>query len=156
MLAVDGTKTRLTDRYTRDPSWSPDGKKIAFIQYTADNGVGTLMTMNRDGTDQQPVLVRGDPVPATVTVTWAPNARIAAVAGLDCGGGIRQWGIYVLDGRGGCFAVADDLGQGNPDVALIKHLCGRPAASWPSSIGRSKSRVLTTARASTSPTRRAP
>ena len=75
------------------------------------------MTMNRDGSDQRPFLVGAAPVAATITAAWAPSSRLAAVAGLDCGDGIRQWGIYVLDFSGACSSAASDLEAGNPNPA---------------------------------------
>ena len=48
------------------------------------------------------------------------------MAGLDCGDGIRQWGIYVLDFSGACSSAASDLEAGNPDIPLVKHLSWSP------------------------------
>ena len=90
-------------------------RTIAYIQYPPGNGVGTLMTMSSDGSNKQPVLVHGAEVTTTIAVTWAPTADIAAtkadgalavVAGLDCGSGYRQYGIYLIKVDGSCTTVA--------------------------------------------------
>jgi TolB protein len=58
------------------PSWSPDGKKIAFMTWR--NGRTEIFTMNADGSDQKKLLnvERGD----AVDPRWSPDgSRIAFV-----------------------------------------------------------------------------
>lgn len=78
--------------FDSDPSWSPDGTKIAFERL--NNGVRSVFVMNSDGTGVEPL--------AGVTTSnfdprWSPDGtKIVFAAGKANGG------IYVenLDGSG--------------------------------------------------------
>jgi len=55
---ADGTGvTQLTDEapnYAREPTWSPDGKNIAFVKFSS-TGTSDIWTMNADGSGQTSV-----------------------------------------------------------------------------------------------------
>jgi TolB protein len=52
----------------RDPSWSPDGSKIAWGMYGSSNNTSSgIWTMNKDGTNQKQI-VRGGGYPS-----WSPD-----------------------------------------------------------------------------------
>ena len=55
LLAGGGTATRLTDEYldARQPSWSPDGTRVAFQGYA--DGVWHVYVMNADGSNARAV-----------------------------------------------------------------------------------------------------
>ena len=57
--------TRLThnpggDEWASSPSWSPDGKHIAYRQATPPNGLTTIYVMRPDGTRQVPLVLGAD------------------------------------------------------------------------------------------------
>ena len=52
------------------PSWSPDGKKIAFVSIRA--GVSQIFVMNADGTDVRQ-LTNGNA--ENIHPTWAPDSQ---------------------------------------------------------------------------------
>jgi len=47
---VDLTNTSANDI---EPSWSPNGAKIAFVSYGDHTGTGSVYVMNSNGTGQQ-------------------------------------------------------------------------------------------------------
>ncbi len=71
---VNGTgRTQLATDFTdaRDPAWSPDGTKIAFVGTRAGETGARLYVMDADGTDVEKVFDRSgvdDP-------TWSPDGR---------------------------------------------------------------------------------
>ena len=62
------------------PSWSPDGRRIAFVGCTScsTTGTGGVYVMNLDGTGRRLVARDGD------SPTWSPNGRTIAYRG-TCG-----------------------------------------------------------------------
>jgi TolB protein len=74
-INVDGTRlTQLTDSpaYEFDPSWSPDGARIAFR--TERSGETEIWLMNADGTDQHRLT-------AGLSPAWSPDGSLIAFAG---------------------------------------------------------------------------
>ncbi len=58
VMNSDGTnQTRLTNNAVAntEPSWSPDGAKIMFVEYAANFSSSTVYTMNADGNGKTPV-----------------------------------------------------------------------------------------------------
>jgi len=80
-IRPDGSEFRnLTNDPSPDvgPSWSPDGKQLAFTSYRGDTrGAGQLYLMNADGTEPRPITPRkgweGDPV------WWPDGSRFVFV-----------------------------------------------------------------------------
>jgi Tol biopolymer transport system component len=96
-VQADGTGLKRispTDSFDRDPSWSPDGKRIAFSSREPNHRYGFIYTINADGSD--PVqLTRGrvcDLEPA-----WSPDGR--HIAFTRCKN--DRYDIYVMDADGG-------------------------------------------------------
>jgi Tol biopolymer transport system component len=85
-----------------NPTWAPDGERLAFV--TTRNGPGEIFVMNRDGTGQRSVAAIPDA--NLVDPRWAPTGdRIAFVAlpsaNPERGGPSKAQGIYVVDLRTG-------------------------------------------------------
>ncbi|MEA2432576.1 MAG: TolB protein [Actinomycetota bacterium] len=69
--------TRLTDNNTFDsaPSWSPDGKMIAFLRYTTDS-VASICVMQSDGSLQRTVVDLGHVASSatdSLSIGWSPD-----------------------------------------------------------------------------------
>lgn len=76
------------------PTWSPDGRRLAFVSWR--NGRGELFTMNTDGTGQERVVTM--PVGSTVDPRWSPAGdRLAFVHLPDDGAGAQRRIIYVAE-----------------------------------------------------------
>ncbi len=100
VMNADGSgQTRLTDNSATDasPSWSPDGRRIAFTSYR--DGNGEIYVMNADGSGQ----TRLTHISATdAAPSWSPDGRrIAFHSNRDW-----YWEIYVMN--------ADSFGQTRP------------------------------------------
>src|SRR5205807_2999907 len=84
VMNADGSgQTRLTNNSFRDdyPTWSPDGKKIAFLRESG--GVSSINLMDADGTNQKELtritLSSNYPYPyERFSLSWSPDgAKIA-------------------------------------------------------------------------------
>ena len=88
-----GNQTRLTDdpAYDTDPTWSPDGNRIAFVS-TRDGGNDHIYVMDFDGRN----LVKLTEELANRDPTWSPDgAKIAFTRKKE-----GHWQIYVMDADG--------------------------------------------------------
>ncbi len=90
-----------------DPAWSPDGKQIAFLRWSAieilgeqapPGGPGGLWVMDADGSNQRVVTARAGQ-PLASDVTWSPDGKwIAFVA---TGEGAEGRDVWVAPATGG-------------------------------------------------------
>lgn len=95
--ASGGSVTRLTTAALGDdgPSWSPDGKKIAFSSYR-DGAQAEIYVMNADGTNQTRLTDFADEAFHPGHPAWSPDGtRIAFTGTID-----GQQEIYVMDRDG--------------------------------------------------------
>ncbi len=94
MPALGGPATKLVDDATY-PTWSPDGKEIAFLS-TRDGDWRIWKIPVSGGEPQQ--LTRGDPNAFDYHPAWSPDGRWIAYASL--GTGFRN-GLFVVPAAGG-------------------------------------------------------
>jgi Tol biopolymer transport system component len=77
VMNADGSnQTRLTFSGGSMPSWSPDGRKIAFSRNNGNGG--EIWVMNADGSD--PIQLTSTPVADDISPTWSPDGSKIAFA----------------------------------------------------------------------------
>ena len=90
---------RLTNNGGQHPSWSPDGRYIAFLSASPLYAASSLYVMDSDGSNQRQLTnnVFNDPYGAPFA--WSPDGRhIAFISGRDSDN--RNYEIYVIDSDG--------------------------------------------------------
>lgn len=91
-LATDG----------RSPTWSPDGKSIAFVHISGDDGYDHISVMNADGTGLRP-LTEIDPG-GIYGVAWSPDGQRLAFS--KCLAGCN---LYAMNADGSGLRQITDL-----------------------------------------------
>lgn len=98
---LGGTSKKLLEGITFGPiSFSPDGKRFAFIRRYAPQGEDALMTANADGTGEQKLATQTFPDFFLSGASWSPDGKtIACPMGGFTGGYYRSVAvIQVADG----------------------------------------------------------
>jgi Tol biopolymer transport system component len=86
-LAVVGGEPRKLVEDANEGDWSPDGKRLAFVRWIANNGGTFVGLADADGT-QQKELVR---IPlALIHPRWSPDSRHVGLVEAANGGAIRS------------------------------------------------------------------
>jgi Tol biopolymer transport system component len=107
VMNVDGTGfSALTEtRNNSNPTWSPDGSKIAFT--STREGDSRIYSMNADGTNVQRLVANDPTILSEDYAAWSPDGtRVAFVGGTENGGG-----IYTATVQGGAVVpvLTNDL-----------------------------------------------
>jgi Tol biopolymer transport system component len=93
VMNADGSGQRNLTRHPANdfkPSWSPDGRRIAFVSDRDRNGPFEVYVMNAKGGDQRRVMrMKGG---GSTEPAWSPDGRRIAFAGND--------GLYVVNADG--------------------------------------------------------
>ncbi len=80
LTADAGSRTGVTVVYTA-PTWSPNGKRIAFVRFSADSsrtaGTAALLTARADGLDSETLFSSGSLRP--FYLCWSPDSRKLSV-----------------------------------------------------------------------------
>ena len=124
-LFLNGRKPRLLYKETSsasgfmlEPTWSPDGRRIAFA--STRSGTYAIWTIGLDGTLTQVTKTFG------VSPTWSPNGRRLAYSGLD---GIS---IIAREGRGNRVL----FNTSRPDEFPVWSPDGKWIAIWHAPVAR--------------------
>jgi dipeptidyl aminopeptidase/acylaminoacyl peptidase len=84
---LGGTPRRLTYRGGNNPSWSPHGKKLAFVRPVKGGGLPEIFLVGRDGRGLRRLTYRGGNNPA-----WSPDGKWIAF--------IRHGDLHVIRTNG--------------------------------------------------------
>jgi TolB protein len=130
----DGAPPRLLAVDARTPAWSPDGKQIAFVRLSGDDGYHRIFIMNADGTDQRPVTEFDSG--GIFGLSWSPDGKRLAFS--KCLQG--SCGIYTMkpDGSDWKTVTTTSTGTGtawSPDGKWISFTIDKYAGQqWVPSI----------------------
>jgi Tol biopolymer transport system component len=133
---------RLTkaDSQDRNPRWSRDGKKIAYVS-TGQDGIGTIMVMNADGSGQLKI---SDPASISVVsrISWSPDGSQIIFYASDDGkemSGNNKWALHSISSNGGKAQRLDAWRRdANPDWSRAESkiaIDGHKTGSWESDDG---------------------
>lgn len=121
MNAADGSDVKcLSDQIGFEPTWSPNGRKIAFTGLSASRFI--IFSMNSDGSGLQPLT---DNSSNPGSPTWSPDgSRIAFVSNSQ---------IYLMKANGGpatrwatIFSVSEVVWGSNNKIAYSADVYGYP------------------------------
>jgi serine/threonine protein kinase len=97
---VGGEPRRVADGLASEPSWAPDGRRIALTRASVPNGVpDTLLALSADGDDERKVALVTDA--ALLDVRWSPDGlEIGALTNLRTNFAAQQ-SIVAFDATSG-------------------------------------------------------
>ena len=145
--AKGGRATRITGLFddARQPTWSPDGKRIAFFAYR--DGNYDLYTVAPDGSDMRHVTdgLYDDRDPA-----WSPDGKALAFASDRAGAGPAAYHIWTVDVASGAVrqltagAGEDRMPSWSPDARDIafSSLRGTTMAIYATPVAGGAERLL--------------
>jgi TolB protein len=111
---ADGTNlTKLTDTkffLNTSPTWSPDGKKIAFVSNRAGNP--QIYTMGADGSGAKRVTFQGN---YNTTPAWSPRGDLIAFTARD---ERNAFDLFTVNFESGKFARLTQDASGNEEPAF--------------------------------------
>jgi Tol biopolymer transport system component len=113
VVNADGTGARAltTDhRYDDAVTWSPDGKKLAYISHLSDDRDWQIRVMRADGSGQHTVFTcTGSCRSGGYTLAWSPDGKEIALTVFLKGTGSTQR-IGLINAGGGGFRLLDTQG----------------------------------------------
>jgi Tol biopolymer transport system component/imidazolonepropionase-like amidohydrolase len=145
MPAQGGAAKAITDIFldARQPSWSPDGRRIAFQAYR--DSTWQIWTVNADGTDLKPVTSSAfdDREPA-----WSPDGRRIAFSS-DRGGSYDIWVLTLAGGDVQRITTAESnefmpSWRGADEVAYVSDRRDKPGIYAARAAGATASETLIT------------
>ena len=90
LLRADGSQTTIVENASQ-PSWSPDGMRLAFVRSPSGTGyVGAIWVSDADGSSARQLTIG---YPNDRSPVWSPSGRMLAF--------VRDDGIYVISAEGG-------------------------------------------------------
>lgn len=93
---LGGNPKKLIEDVDSMPTFSPDGKRFAFIRHVSNGGMDLLLTANADGTDIKTVLSSKDTTFDFInTPAWFPQSDKILVSAGNIVGGVNRGNFFV-------------------------------------------------------------
>jgi len=91
MPVLGGAPRQLSRDVDSAPSFSPDGKQLAFSRGVLNPTGNDVIVANADGTGERVLVHRGTFAPGNVAVSWSPDGKTLAFISPETRGNTGQW-----------------------------------------------------------------
>jgi len=149
---LPGQSQKITDHVNSVPTFSPDGKHMAFLRFDEAANKNRIMIADSDGSAERPLPVTGNDIPLLKYLVWSPDGKIIAANGIiqddnkqlyslfgfrpDDGTAIpltsERWrlirSVQWLPGNAGLIMTAIDRIGGNERIWLVSYPQGTAEA----------------------------
>jgi Tol biopolymer transport system component len=103
VMNSDGSnQTKIVEELgaSSSPTWSPDGRKIAFALSGPDDDSCTIFAMNADGSGDRTALTTLDGCYSINSLSWSPDGKKIAYEGSTTLNAVDIWVVDVADEQG--------------------------------------------------------
>ncbi|MCI0662673.1 MAG: winged helix-turn-helix domain-containing protein [Acidobacteria bacterium] len=129
---LGGTSRMVLDRVDSTITFSPDGKRFAFVRITAAQNESFLITANADGSGEQQLAARKKPEIFSVRgPAWSPDGKtIATPAGWDKPGEFFMNVVTINVANGSIATLGSQTWDGVGRAAWLKDGSGVVVSAW--------------------------
>jgi serine/threonine protein kinase/Tol biopolymer transport system component len=94
---LGGASRKVLDGVTSPVTFSPDGKRFAFVRYIqSETDENILMLANADGSGEQKLATRGVSAYSLEGAAWSPDGKIIACGARNTGKDGRYWNLIAI------------------------------------------------------------
>jgi eukaryotic-like serine/threonine-protein kinase len=101
MPVLGGTPKQLVRDIDSPPTFSPDGRQIAFVRGVVDPPANTIVIANADGSGERLLTRRSSFNPGSASVSWSPDGQQLAVVSPETRDNASRWALEMIPVKGG-------------------------------------------------------
>jgi eukaryotic-like serine/threonine-protein kinase len=101
MPVLGGTPKQLNRDVDSAPTFSPDGKQIAFSRGVLDPPGNNVIVANVDGSDERVLVQRKGFAPGNSSVSWSPDGKLLALISPETRGDAGRWILETVSASSG-------------------------------------------------------
>jgi len=98
---LGGSPQQLVRDVDSAPTFSPDGKQIAFVRGVVESRSNLILVSNADGTGERVLADRKTFAPGAASVSWSADGQSLAVVSPETRNNISQWVVETIATRTG-------------------------------------------------------